>query len=483
MNESPLALRLDDDRALDPALTGGKGASLASLARAGFPVPAAIVATSACYRAFHDAWPELARRARQLPVAEPEPLRSACAALRERLLARPIPPPVADALEDALRDLVEAGPVSVRSSATLEDLAGAAFAGQHDSYLGLRGMDEVLTHIRRCWASLWEDRAVRYRHEQGFGVDAAAMAVVVQRMVPADVAGVAFSMDPITGRTDRVLITSAWGLGETVVSGEGEVDTLRVGPEGDIVERSTGAKAHELVQTPAGVESRAVPAERRDAASLTDARAAAVAELARRAEGHYGFPQDIEWAIAGGSLFLLQSRPVTEFPARWTRDEAAERFPTPITPLTWDFTTRGFHESLAHSLELMGLPAFRGEWFARLDGYIYGNQTAVEVFTAGHQLDFADLDELADRVPELRERYRWVQELPVRWARDLDRYLLALGRLQGRDLGALDLPALWNHVLEVDAVGREYFLPNIAISITQGLLHRLLFRLITLVVG
>ena len=147
-------------------------------------------------------------------------------------------------------------------------------------------------------------------------------------------------------------------------------------------------------------------------------------------ERHAGFPQDVEWALAAdGRLHLLQSRPVTELPPRWTRQESAERFPNPITPLTWAFTTPGFHESLAHSLELMGLPPFRGEWFTRLDGYIYGNQTAVEVFTAGHAATFDSLVELEARVPSLRERYRWVQELPVQWARDLDWYLLELGRL------------------------------------------------------
>jgi phosphohistidine swiveling domain-containing protein len=479
----PFTLPFDDPRARDAALTGGKGASLASLTAAGFPVPSGVVVTAACYRAVLAEWPELGDRVRSLPVTDAGRLREACAALRDDLVARPVPEGVRDAMIAALEPLAGDGAVSVRSSATLEDLAGASFAGQHDSYLGVRGLDSVLRHVQRCWASLWEDRAVRYRYEKGFGADEAAMAVVVQRMVPADVAGVAFSMDPITGRTDRVLVTSAWGLGETVVSGEGEVDRFLVGPDGDVVESDVGDKTTELVQTDDGVESRPVDGDRRGTPSLDPDQLTALAALARQAERHYGFPQDVEWAVHDGRPFMLQSRPITEFPARWTRQESAERFPTPITPLTWDFTTRGFHESLAHSLALMGLPEFDGEWFARLDGYIYGNQTAVEVFTAGPQVAFDDLGELAARIPELRERYRWVQELPVHWARDLDRYLLALGRAGARDLAALSLRELWDHVLEVDAIGREYFLPNIAISITQGLLHRLLFRFIAAVVG
>jgi pyruvate,water dikinase len=487
---------MSDDRVLpfaassagDASLTGGKGASLSSLTRAGFPVPDGVVVASGCYRDVICAWPEFEEMVRALPVADvdrPEALRDACADLRSALKARPFPEDIEVELREGVAQVVGAGPVSVRSSATLEDLAGASFAGQHDSYLGVVGMENVLDQIRDCWASLWEDRAVRYRYEQGFGTLEADMAVVVQSMVDADVAGVAFSMNPITGEARRLLITGAWGLGETVVSGDGEIDQWVLEKAGgDVVEAHVGEKAEEIVLTTEGTtETREVPTERRAEACLDAAQVAEVAALTLRAERHYAFPQDIEWALSGGQVYILQSRPVTEFPARWTRQESAERFPNPITPLTWDFTTPGFHESLRHSLALMGLPPFEGEWFTRLDGYIYGNQTAVEVFAAGHQVAFDSLDELAARAPEMRSLYRWVQELPVHWARDLDYYLLRLGRLSRVDLEALSLGGLWAQVLEIDRLGREYFLPNIAISISQGLLHRLLFQIVAHTVG
>jgi pyruvate,water dikinase len=487
MSES-LVLPFADPLAGDAARAGGKGASLSMMARAGFRVPEGVVVTSACYRACVEGWPEFEARVGALPAgagATPEELRTACAALREDLVARGLPATVERELRRALAPIVDGARVSVRSSATLEDLAGAAFAGQHDTFLGVVGMQAVLEHISRCWASLWEDRAVRYRHEKGFGVLEADMAVVVQRMVDAEVAGVAFSMNPITGETDCVLVTGAWGLGETVVSGEGEIDQWVLDKAtGRTIELHLGCKAYEIAQAPTGgTETRAVSEERKAAPCLDDAQLADLAELARRVERHYAFPQDLEWAVSDGTLFLLQSRPITEFPARWTRQESAERFPNPITPLTWDFTTVGFHRSLAHSLELMGVPAFDGEWFTRLDGYIYGNQTAVEVFAAGHRVAFDDLNDLAARVPEMGTLYRWVQELPVHWARDLDYYLLELGRLGSRSLATLSIEELWEHALEIDRVGTEYFLPNIAISITQGLLHRLLFQLVAHAVG
>jgi len=321
-----------------------------------------MVVTAACYRAFTSAWPELEKRAAALPVADPEALHQACAALREELLRRPFPPAVEEALRKALPEAVSAGPVSVRSSATLEDLAGAAFAGQHDSFLGVRGAESALEHVKLCWASLWEDRAVRYRHEQGFGLTAADMAVVVQEMIDADVAGVAFSINPVTGEVRHILVTGAWGLGETVVSGEGEVDQWAIDKATrGVVESHVGDKTHAIRQTPGGGTERInVPEDRRSAPCLTDDELQRLANLVLKVESHYAFPQDIEWAVLDSTVYLLQSRPVTELPARWTRQESAERFPNPITPLTWDFTTPGFHASLAHSLEMMGMPPLTG---------------------------------------------------------------------------------------------------------------------------
>ena len=189
-------------------------------------------------------------------MADPEALHQACTALREELLRRPFPPAVEEALREALPEAVSAGPVSVRSSATLEDLAGAAFAGQHDSFLGVSGAESALEHVKRCWASLWEDRAVRYRHEKGFELTAADMAVVVQEMVDAEVAGVAFSINPVTGEVRHLLVTGAWGLGETVVSGEGEVDQWVIDKATrEVVESHVGDKTHAIRQTPGGERS------------------------------------------------------------------------------------------------------------------------------------------------------------------------------------------------------------------------------------
>jgi len=439
---------LDDARAVRPDVAGGKGASLARLLQAGFPVPGGVVVTADAWRAFAGGDPAAGAR---LSFGKPAALRAECAGIRARLEARPLPAPVREAILARLPAL----PVAVRSSSTVEDLAGAACAGQHDTFLMVDGAEAVLDAVRRCFVSLFEDRAVRYRHERGLGQDA-PMAVVVQRMVPAEVAGVAFCLHPVTGDLGRIVVNAAPGLGDRVVSGEGDVDQF-------VIDKATGA----IVER-AGAAGSAPPLEE-------------LRSLCARVERFHAFPQDIEWACSDGVLHLLQSRPVTRFPARWTRAESAERYPYPITPLTWDFTVEGFHESLAHSLRLIGMPPFEGRWFERFDGYVYGNETAVRLFTAGHQAAFDDLDGLRAVVPVLRERYGWVQQLPVTWTRDLDAYLLDIGELRAVPLRDLPLAALWRHVERIDALGRAYFLPNIAISIMQGMLHDALARLVALV--
>lgn len=473
-----------DPAASEALLSGGKGASLARLTQGGFPVPTGVIVAAPGYRAFLQAVPGLHARISELDIEDAATLHAQCTELRALLHATPLPAELDAALRARLPGLLALGKVSVRSSATLEDLAGAAFAGQHDTYLNVAGVDAVIAAVRGCFASLWEDRAVRYRHEKGFGVDAASMAVVIQRMVQSEVAGVAFSLNPITGALDQVVVNAAYGLGETVVSGEGGIDQFVLSKaNGTVVEQVIAAKDHALVGADAGTQRVPVAVEKRDVPSLDDAQLHALAELVRRVERFYGFPQDIEWAIADGQLELLQSRPVTKFPERWTRDESAERFPNPITPLTWDFTTEGFHESLAYSLHLMGFPPFAGSWFSVFDGYVYGNQTAVQLFTAAYHVSFDSLDELRAIRQQLIDTYRWIQELPAIWARDLDRYLLQLGQLAAVDLDGADDDDVWQHVRAIDALGRDYFRPNIAISIVHGVLHRTLYRLVAFVYG
>jgi pyruvate,water dikinase len=479
-----MILKFSDPAATQLGNSGGKGASLAKLFQGGFNVPPGVIVPASAYSTFIEQSAGVRARIEALDYRDAGKLREQCTKLREHILTLALPEEVEIALREAIKPLIANGAVAVRSSSTMEDLAGAAFAGQHDTYLGIRTDDGVVMSVRRCFASLWEDRAAHYRHQHGFDPLRATMAVVVQALVDADVAGVAFSMNPITGTLSEIVINSSYGLGETVVSGAGDVDQFVIEKtSGAIRERTIGEKLQMIVSTDSGTRDVEIEEAKRSAPSLTDQQVDELRKLVLRIERFYAFPQDTEWAFAGGTLYLLQSRPVTKFPPRWTRGESAERFPNVVAPLTWDFVSDGFHESLTHSLKMMGMPPFEGHWFELFDNYVYGNETAVKLFTSGQQVAFDSLDALRALIPVIRERYQWVVQLPVAWARDLDWYLLNLGGLAAFDLEPMNEDSLWRHINAIDAVGRRYFLPNIAISITHGIIHRMLFQLAMLLAG
>ncbi len=476
-------LAFTDASATEVAISGGKGASLARAAQH-LPVPPGVVVSSAAYRAFI-APLHAPLRALLADAALDHTAKSA--RIQALLLQRPLPAGLADELHAALAaaDLLDA-PLAVRSSGTLEDLPGAAFAGQHDTVLGVRGMDAVLAAIGRCCASLWNAHVLPYRERMGLDHLDAAMAVVVQKMVQVgatESAGVAFSIDPVRGALDQVLINAAFGLGESVVGGEEPVDEYRLHRDGfEEVASSIADKPHALVTAAAGGTTRVtLPAAQASAPALDAAQRRAVAQLALAAEAHFGFPQDIEWGWQEGHLYLLQSRAVTRIPARWTRDESAERFPNPVTPLTWDLCEAGFHASLNYSFKLMGLPPFGEKWFAMHDYHIYGNQNAVQLYSGRTPTRaLADIASIRAALPAIAEQYAWVQELPLRWMRDLDTYLIGIGALLREPLDDLPLPALWDYVLRINELGTRYFLPNIAISLTQRTLYAALLQMLKL---
>jgi pyruvate,water dikinase len=465
-------------------LSGGKGSNLALLTQRGFPVSPGFILTAAAYRDFIAGGGGLLRAVNQLPFHDAGLLRAESEKLREGLGRLALPAAAAEEVRAQLSRFPEGQAFSVRSSSTMEDLAGAAFAGQHATYLNCSGAEQILEKIKACFLSLWLDRAIAYRHQQGFDHALAAMAVVVQEMVQCEVAGVGFSINPVSGDLNEMLLDANFGLGESVVSGEGEVDHF-------VIVRSTRAvrsaniaqKSRKIVGVAGG--TREIPLSQEEGARpcLSQEQLAELAGLLLRVEASYQFPQDIEWGFAGGQLFLLQSRPITTIPPRWTRDESAERFPNVLTPLTWDFVESGFHRSLNYSFRLMGFPPFRGKWFGMHGHYIYGNQNAVELYGRRAPFLAQNLEELRAAIPKLREEFRWVQELPVAWARDLDFYLISIGKFMTEPLAHKSLGEVWGFVRAVNEHGAGYFLPNIAISITQSTLYRLLHRLLQMGFG
>lgn len=311
----------------DVAAAGGKGANLGELVRAGFPVPAGFVVTT-------DAYAEVVA-ALGIPAGD--------AALRDGLETVAVPDGLRTRIDRAYREL-GGGPVAVRSSATAEDLPGAAFAGQQDTFLGVVGADAVVDAVRRCWASLWTDRAVAYRARLGIRPEEVRIAVVVQSLVDADVAGVLFTADPVTGNRGHTVIDASGGLGEAVVSGLVTPDHYVVAEDGSILSWTAGRT--EVVMRPAAGGIRREPGAPTGHPLLGRQQLAGLVRLGARVAAHFGRPQDIEWAIAGGTIHLLQARPMTALPPPPLRLHPLQRRVAgmlldylPVRPYPLDVTT------------------------------------------------------------------------------------------------------------------------------------------------
>jgi rifampicin phosphotransferase len=317
VSEAPLVLPLTALDASMLPLVGGKAANLGELIRTGFPVPPGFCVTTAAYALLNDAAtlePLLAELA-AIRAEDTESLRELAAAIRAALLHAPVPTSVINAITEAYRALCngDSVPVAVRSSATAEDLTYASFAGQQETYLNIVGIEAVLTAVQRCWASLWTERAVSYRASLDIDHHTVNLAVVVQSMVDAQVAGVLFTAHPLTGKRHRAVIDANPGLGEAVVSGMTNPDHFVISmPSGEIIERRLGDKQVIIQATSGGGTKSIERVMQSKEACLSDIQACALAELGSQVEAHYDAPQDIEWAIdAPGHIYLLQARPIT----------------------------------------------------------------------------------------------------------------------------------------------------------------------------
>jgi phosphohistidine swiveling domain-containing protein len=304
------------DRTMLPVV-GGKAANLGELARAGFAIPPGFCITTTAYTLISESAglePMLAELAAQ-ESDDPPHQKKLAAAARAALLEAPVPPGVAEAVTSAYRALFqgEPVPVAVRSSATAEDLPTASFAGQQETYLNIVGIEDVLIAVRHCWASLWTDRAVSYRHSLGIDPRTVRLAVVVQCMVDALAAGVLFTANPLTGKRRESVIDANPGLGEAVVSGAVNPDHFVVStPTGEIVERRLGDKRVVIGSMPGGGTRRIERTGADGTFCLSNTQVRALVELGAQVEAHFGAPQDIEWAMdASDQLFLLQARPIT----------------------------------------------------------------------------------------------------------------------------------------------------------------------------
>ncbi|MYM57554.1 PEP/pyruvate-binding domain-containing protein [Thalassovita mangrovi] len=322
MSTTAYTLRFGEIGRADHGRVGGKCASLGEMTRAGVSVPPGFAVTTDAYLAMLDAThlrEEIEAHLARLDFDDVAELDRAAQAIQIRFRSHHLPAEVEAAIRAGYAEIGEGTPVAVRSSATAEDLPDASFAGQQDTYLWVMGSDDVIEHVRDCWASLFTARAMKYRHDNKLGQIEVLMSVAVQKMVNARAAGVAMTLDPLNGDRTKIVIDASYGLGELVVSGIVTPDNYRVEKVlMEVIDRRISEKHLELVPDAeaATTVEREVDEARRQAQCLSDAEILAVARLAKELERQNGCPQDVEWAIdadlpEGENLLALQARPET----------------------------------------------------------------------------------------------------------------------------------------------------------------------------
>jgi phosphohistidine swiveling domain-containing protein len=498
---TPLVVALDarSEAPPDAALLGGKGAALARLTRQGLPVPRGLVVTTEAWRR--------ALRAHAEGVTDP-------ALLRRRLLEAPLERELRAAVAAQL-EAVGGDRWAVRSSAHGEDGAQQSFAGQQATRLGVRGLDAVLEAIRAVWSSLFSPEALLYRSRMSLEMAPPSIAVVVQRMVAAERAGVCFTANPVNAATHELIISASWGLGEGVVSGQAS-DTwyLRRG-DGRVLRQDIATKeARVRLDEAGGTRREALGEDEASRPSLSGADLDRVTRLALQVEGLAGAPQDVEWAFdADGGLWLLQSRPITG-PQRaagapgdvscWTNANVGEALPGVGTPMTWSilrsFSRQGFEAAFgALGLDVPAEYELVGSFYGRV--YLNLSQfasviTQIPLMEPATLLRLAggpDVDQIEGRyerrsarsfllrlpltVPRIAASHLTMPLLGRRWAAKVRRERDALF---ARDLGRLDERALRAELEALDALFARTGRAMIAISsnflssyvVTQELLRR-----------
>jgi len=303
----------------DVPSVGGKGANLGEMTRANIPVPPGFIVTASAYFGFRQRTKiidKIRELLKPLDVNDSKQLQQVATEIKQVILDATMPPELANEIKEAYIRMGK-GLVAVRSSATAEDLPEASFAGQQRTFLNVQGEEDVVAAVQECWASLFEPRAIFYREQQGFDHFKVGLAVPVQKMVESQVSGVMFTIEPVTSDASKIVIEAVFGLGEAVVGGEVTPDLYIIDKEGSkISSKKIGKQAWKLIKNPAAgdrvanIQVPLLPLEQTQQ-KLADDDIIQLAKLGEQVEGHYQFPQDIEWAKEDDKLFIVQSRPIT----------------------------------------------------------------------------------------------------------------------------------------------------------------------------
>ena len=434
--------------ATDPAVCGGAASSLARLARSGLRVPPGFVVTAAAYRRHLADCADLPRIL--ATTADTGPDAAALALARCEIADRPLPADLAAALRPRLAALLREGPLILRPSPTWPRPAGRPEPELSASRSEVGSVEAALAAMPQVFAALWQPLDASQPAPWDIGV---SMAVIVQLRLRPGLRGVASPLAP--GESGKPLALRLHGVG-------------------------MDRKATQFIAMPGGEP---LAGEARGWSRLPAAQAGLLAAAYLQAESRLGFPQDLSWAVAGGELFILGSRPVSRLPERWLRSPMTERFPQPLSSLTWDLLADGYERAFDQATEALGLPPMALRWFSCTDGWVRVNQAAVDLCLIPIDPPWTDLAELEQALPDWAERFGWTHSLPTTWLADLDRYLLRLGRLTTPVLDTSSVPALWQQVTALRTLGLDFFRHHGRVDLAAMALRRQLLRLLKAAAG
>ena len=491
------------------AAAGGKAANLSAMLAAGFPVPPGFVVLTAAYRRFaadNELDALIAAQWQRCELQRPATFEAASEVVRQAFAAGTLASDLADAIISQYAALGTDVPVAVRSSATAEDLPDASFAGQQDTYLHIRGSENVLVAVQRCWGSLWTARAMAYRLRQGIAPQDVSLAVVVQEMAPARAAGVLFTVNPVSGDPSEMMINATWGLGEALVSGHVTPDTVLVDKASAAIKQvilgdklvmtaiADDGTGNGTIETPVAADARARQAV--DAAEIAE-----LVRLGNRLEQHFGKPQDVEWAVADNRVLLLQARPVTTAVAApappsksgletrppgddawppadrptqpfdlWTTYDVGERWPEPVTPFSWSTGYAMIQQNMDEALAGLKAPyAGKIQWSKRAFGHVYLNEGALtHAYNDGLGMPMGMVaPSMTGVIPvtPANNRYQWTKMLRhagfflgsfTQWEKNVKRYVADFDKIDAwvdefmaRDLSGPTDQALWQEAEDV----------------------------------
>jgi len=472
-----------DTKTLSLEMIGGKGKSLAKMASAGMSVPSGFYLTTSAYKNFvekNNLQKAIINYAKPEIIGKTVSFESASKKIQGLIKGVGLPDEIIDEIRQAYDALNGQNPaVAVRSSANAEDLPDLSFAGQQDTYLNVHGDEALIAAIRDCWASLWTPRAISYRHQMGIKQETVAMAVVIQIMVPSDVSGILFTANPVSGERSEIIINSSFGLGEAVVGGQ-------VTPDSYVVDRSTltvkesmiGPKAQKIISSDKqGTILLDVSEHERSQSSLSEKSLKELISIALNVEQIFkGVPQDIEWAISSGKLWMLQSRPITNLPPQpievsWepippskilARRQIIENIPDPCSPLFDELYLSEGLETIAKGVKRKLTTVGGGPLFVTLNGYAYERFDFPEVVSLQKEIDKTSTGEEKEEI-KARVEQKWEEMIlqiknktydPKMEQHDLD---LFLADLSNEDSKAFNE---WAKKADIKDIAHEVTMPE-----------------------